>query len=160
MTAHHTFPGWIATADVILPVWVEGSPAPQGSLTAYAIPGKGARIVQGANPDSRARLLAWRELVGYTAREAMRGRQMVADGPVMCSMTFCLPRKTNTPKRAHTWPCRGRSLDLDKLVRAVCDALTGVAFADDAQVVGTWALKRWADEGQEPGVMMSVWQVE
>jgi len=35
--------------------------------------------------------------------------------------------------------------DVDKLVRAVGDALTGFAFVDDKQVSDLWANKRWGD---------------
>jgi crossover junction endodeoxyribonuclease RusA len=33
--------------------------------------------------------------------------------------------------------------DLDKVIRATCDALTGILYADDAQIVDTSARKHY-----------------
>lgn len=41
----------------------------------------------------------------------------------------------------------GKGGDFDKLVRAVSDALTGILFADDSQVVDATVSKRYADDG-------------
>ena len=47
-------------------------------------------------------------------------------------------------------------LDLDKLVRAGLDALTGVVFVDDRQVVAITATKAWADATRPAGVTMTI----
>ena len=44
--------------------------------------------------------------------------------------------------------------DLTKLVRAVEDALTGVIWKDDSQVIEQANFKRYADAGQKPGVLI------
>ncbi len=44
--------------------------------------------------------------------------------------------------------------DLDKLVRAVLDGLTAIAYRDDGQVTNLWATKEY---GPEPGVWVQVW---
>jgi len=46
--------------------------------------------------------------------------------------------------------------DLDKLVRAVFDALTNVVFKDDSQVVSVFASKRLAGPGDTVGVTVEV----
>ena len=47
--------------------------------------------------------------------------------------------------RAARWPWK--KPDADKLARHTLDALTGVIYADDGQVVSLLAEKRYADEG-------------
>ena len=46
--------------------------------------------------------------------------------------------------------------DLDKLVRSVLDALSGVVFADDAQVTGLLTVKRYEQAGVPVGVQVHV----
>jgi crossover junction endodeoxyribonuclease RusA len=72
---------------------------------------------------------------------------------VRVTMAFYLPRPQSLPKRvsAHV-----KAPDLDKLTRAVFDALTGVAFHDDAQVVDLVATKRYACAGDPPHVDIRV----
>jgi Holliday junction resolvase RusA-like endonuclease len=50
-----------------------------------------------------------------------------------------------------------RPPDLDKLTRAVLDALTGIVWTDDAQVVAVAATKR---RSATPGVTVTVTPVE
>ncbi len=49
-----------------------------------------------------------------------------------------------------------RNGDLDKLVRAVGDALTGVCFIDDDQIVRIIAEKRKASDSHPEGVEISL----
>ena len=72
------------------------------------------------------------------------------DGPVVVTITaeFARPAshltKGGRPRAgAPGWP--GRNLgDLDNVAKAALDALIGIAFADDAQVVQLDSLKAWA----------------
>lgn len=50
--------------------------------------------------------------------------------------------------------------DLDKLLRALNDGLTGVAFHDDSQVVNIAATKRRAEPGEETGVEVNITRIE
>lgn len=112
---------------------VKGQPVPQGSMRAF-----NNRIVHvNAKP-----LNLWRR----TVRDAYRGS--LFDGPVMVSMVFTLPRG-RTVRRARPFV----KPDLDKLVRAILDALTGAAFHDDAQVTSITARKEY---GPSPGVRIKV----
>jgi crossover junction endodeoxyribonuclease RusA len=72
---------------------------------------------------------------------------------VRVTLAFYLPRPQSLPKRvtAHV-----KAPDLDKLTRAVFDALTGVVFHDDAQVVDLVATKRYACAGDPPRVDIRV----
>lgn len=115
---------------------VSGQPVPKGSFRAFAHRTTGQIIVQS---QSRGSLKAWETLIGFTARESMR---RPADGPIILSLAFTL----RLPKSRDTRP---RRPDLDKLVRAVLDGLTGVAYHDDAQVISLAATKEY---GGSPGV--------
>ena len=75
-------------------------------------------------------------------------------GEVYVHLTFRLPRPVSLPKRRVHPVTRP---DVDKLTRACFDALSSVVWADDAQVVGVRANKRYAEAGEQPGVLVEVW---
>jgi Holliday junction resolvase RusA-like endonuclease len=54
--------------------------------------------------------------------------------------------------RRHGYPKRP---DLDKLIRAVMDALTGTCYLDDSQVVRIRASKSWRSD-----TVIEVWRIE
>jgi crossover junction endodeoxyribonuclease RusA len=96
----------------------------------------------------------WRLLVASAAQPAAAAHGLIAGVPVIVTLRFALPRPQSLTKRrerAHmTRP------DLDKLVRACLDALTGVLFVDDGQVVALEASKRYAKDGEAPGVHVTL----
>jgi Holliday junction resolvase RusA-like endonuclease len=96
----------------------------------------------------------WRNAVSQAARVAMAqaGARSI-EGPVAISVTFCLPR----PKRlkGHMEPHITRP-DLDKLLRSCCDAMSGILFADDAQVVFVTMSKQYAEVGAQPRAVVTV----
>jgi crossover junction endodeoxyribonuclease RusA len=123
-------------------LFVPGTPAPQGSKRHV---GRGILIEQ-----SKA-VGPWRERVALAAHQ--HGLTLM-DGPVAVDLTFVLPRPKSAPKTRT--PAATKRPDIDKLIRAILDALTGVAFSDDAQVVELTANKRLADPGCGPGVWITV----
>ena len=70
---------------------------------------------------------------GRNALRSTRARRLTRDVPVRVDLVFLLPKPPSRPKRRRCWPTV--KPDIDKLVRAVLDALTSVVFTDDAQVV-------------------------
>lgn len=99
---------------------VDGIPVPEGSTTAYRRPG-GRVVVTHANK----RLDAWRAQVRAAALAAAReqGWTLGYDGPVTVAVSFLLPR----PERPSVSPVWAATKpDLDKLCRAVGDAITQV----------------------------------
>ena len=131
--------------------FVPGRPVSQGSKTVVFSAEGRPRLIDGRGSRPRA-LAAWRDAVAQTAFVWTRGRQL--EGPVVVECVFFLAR----PKRqspARDWPIQRASGDVDKLARAVLDALTGVAFADDVQVVGLRATKQWAGTRGE-GAFVSI----
>lgn len=49
-----------------------------------------------------------------------------------------------------------RNGDIEKLVRSTHDALTGILFDDDRQVVTLNATKRYCTEGEQPGAIITL----
>lgn len=86
-------------------------------------------------------LAAWRSAVALKAREV---GATPAEGAIHIEMTFTM-LKPRTVTRAHPTVAP----DLDKLVRAVLDGLTAIAYRDDAQVTSIVARKSY---GERPGV--------
>lgn len=99
-----------------------GQPVPQGSM----------KVINGHVLHSQGSALAvWRSLVALAAKQA--GAQ-ISDKPMAITMVFLMPRGKTVKRPYPTVPP-----DLDKLIRAVLDALTGITWLDDAQVVSIHA---------------------
>lgn len=73
-------------------------------------------------------------------------------GPVLVRAWFALRRPTSLSKRVTS---HLKKPDLDKLLRAVNDALTGVLYTDDSQVVGLNGWKFYAVNAA-PSVVIEV----
>jgi crossover junction endodeoxyribonuclease RusA len=133
----------------MLDVFVPGRPAPQGSKRNLG----NRRMVE-----SSAGVAPWRADVRAEVLAAMgaRGHRGFRRGtPVWVRLEFVLPRPVSTPKR-RTPPAVKRP-DLDKLTRAVLDALTSAGlFADDSQVVELRPLKRLAELDETAGCRITV----
>lgn len=123
---------------------VYGTPVPQGSKTAFMAGGRPVVVEQG-----RAKLRPWRAQVADAAAQAMNGGGLMA-GPVMVELYAYMPRpkrhyRANGELREDAPEWVGVRPDLDKLVRAVLDGLSGVVFRDDAQVAGLATEKTYGD---------------
>jgi crossover junction endodeoxyribonuclease RusA len=134
----------------VLKFMVPGKPAPQGS--------KSFKGYRGGRPilvESCRELGPWRDRIALVAHDVMRTdgvTQML--GAVIVTLSFTLPRPKSTPK-LRTPPAVKRP-DIDKLSRAVLDALTHVVLLDDSQVVELHATKRIAEIGETTGVEITV----
>jgi crossover junction endodeoxyribonuclease RusA len=96
-------------------------------------------------PDGgQRRLQVYREQIRVAARLAMgqHPSHFPVDGPIWLSIDFV--RKA--PKRGARQGYAATRPDIDKLARAVLDALTGVLYHDDAQVVDLHLSKIWAPD--------------
>lgn len=127
-------------------LFVPGVPAPQGSKRHV---GRGVLI------ESSKAVGPWRERVALAAHSHAR---VLLGGPVSVDLVFVLPRPKSAPKR--TTPPAIKRPDLDKLARAILDALTGVWFADDSAVVSLFASKRLAEIEESPGVHITITNAE
>lgn len=135
------------TSELVFTVY--GVAQPQGSAKAFMPKGARFPVVTSDNPQ----LKGWRQLVAHAASHALHGAGMLADGPVRICAAFYLPRPKalgGKPKAHLTRP------DVDKLARAIGDALTGVVWRDDAQVVQLKVTKQYAGVGESPRAVIAV----
>jgi crossover junction endodeoxyribonuclease RusA len=125
-------------------VFVPGTPVPQGSTKGYIV--KGHVNITSANEKT----MPWRADVAAHVRSVIGPRILFPTGPLTLELRFVMPRRAAEPKRST--PAHTRKPDGDKLQRAVWDALTGILYTDDAQVVEWPGGKRTAAIGEQPGV--------
>ena len=85
------------------------------------------------------RLKPWRQQVTDTAL-SLQVEAIAREQPVEVVLDFYFARPKSVNKKRLGMTVRP---DLDKLVRALLDALTGVLFQDDSQVVGIIARKHY-----------------
>lgn len=128
-------------SEAIFSCFVRGIPAPQGSKTP-GVRNDGAPFLRDANPTS---LQGWRTAVGFVLQNEWGGPPW--EGGVITELNFSLLRPRSVSEKRRPYPTV--KPDLDKLVRAVLDALTGICIKDDAQVVEIHTTKEYA---AEPGV--------
>lgn len=115
---------------------VYGSPQPQGSARAVPVKGYAKPFITSANKQ----LKPWRQQVALCALDAISGTEGITDGPVGVHIDFFFAKPKSTAKRViHkiTKP------DVDKLLRGILDALAGVLFRHDAQVVSARVTKQF-----------------
>ena len=141
-------------------VQVAGLPVPQGSTRAFS---RGGRVHTTNDPSGR--IERWRGDIRTAVRDVAPAAP--ASDPVAMRMSFRMPRPQN-----HYLPANARrpkpelrldaphwvpsGADVDKLARAVLDALTGVVYVDDSQVVSIVAAKRYVADGEGPGLRLEV----
>lgn len=105
---------------------VEGKPVPQGSMKVI-----NGRILHA--PGSA--LIYWRSAIAIECKKIMARPYT---GAVEVRMEFELEKPKSVNR---TYPAKYP--DLDKLIRAVLDGITGVGVVDDGQVVNIRASKRY-----------------
>lgn len=139
--------------------FVHGTPQPAGSKRAFVLKKAGAytgrAIVTDANPRSKD----WKTDVRREAERNYQGEPW--DCPISLVLEFFVARPKGhfgTGKNANilkssAQPFPTSKPDATKLCRGVEDALTGLAWVDDAQIVTQRITKRYADR---PGVMITI----
>ncbi len=128
------------TSSAAIEFTIPGAAAPQGSKRAIRL-----RTGRTVLVESSARVKPFRAVAALAATEAWR-RPPTADA-VGLEVAFRFVR----PKSHHTAdgslragaPLTPGKPDIDKLLRALLDALTGVIYVDDAQVACIWATKEY-----------------
>ena len=129
---------------------VLGKPVPRGSKRAYPIRRKDGSVGVAVSDNTGERGRLWMAMVQEAARSVLPADWVPHVGPIRLLVLFQLRRpkahyttkgtvKPSAPARPTVKP------DLTKLLRAVEDALTGVVWRDDSQVVCQAALKDYAD---------------
>lgn len=133
---------------------VLGKPAPQGSKRHV---GKGVLV------ESSKRCKPWRQDVRYTAHSLLPdGWYAMMDRAMAMTVAFVFPRpkghfrangelKPSAPKH-----CKGRVGDTSKLVRSTEDALAGIVYNDDAQLIIINAHRRYATGNEQPCAIITI----
>lgn len=134
-------------------LFIPGTPVPQGSMKSFAYTPKGGGRPRSVVTSDNKQTTPWRAQIVATVREHVGPDIVYPDGPVALWLLFVMPRRASEPKRAT--PAHTRKPDGDKLTRAAFDALTGLLFADDSQVVEFTTSKRTAAIGEQPGLHLS-----
>lgn len=101
-----------------------GIPGPQGSKVSK---GPGVMV------ESSKKVKPWRERVAWTFRE-LYPNFVPLDGPLVARMIFTLRQPASVP--ASRVDAVDRTPDVSKLARSTEDALTGLAWVDDARILG------------------------
>jgi len=119
---------------------IDGIAKPQGSKNAYQ---RGGRIVL---VEASKLLKPWRLTVAQQVADAAivnNFKKLGYNEPATIAITFLLPRPKSITERKRFWPTV--KPDLDKLTRAILDALTmsNAVWVDDSQVVSLKATKRY-----------------
>jgi Holliday junction resolvase RusA-like endonuclease len=111
--------------------YVHGNPVPKQAF----------RYTKNGGGYTDPRMKAWQETVALEAKAAMVEREMLT-GKLEALFAFTVSDK--------------RRKDLDNLSKGTMDALTGIVFADDSQIVKLTIEKKY--DKQNPGVFISVWE--
>ena len=120
--------------------FVRGRPVPQGSMK-FVRPGV---MIHSRSQD----LALWRA-------DIARNAELFGFKPIASAVKVELDFVMSKPKSAKTaFP--SVKPDLDKLIRAVLDGLTGVAFEDDSQVILIQSSKTY---GEKQGVWIRIEQI-
>ena len=135
------------------PFWVPGIPAPKGSARAIKRGAYAVLVPSGSDANKRA-ISSWDYAVATVAREAMQGRKPLR-GAILLDVAFYLPRPKSVTREYHTV-----KPDRDKLLRCMCDALTGIAWVDDAQVVGGETGKSYGAGKVDGGARITITEIE
>jgi crossover junction endodeoxyribonuclease RusA len=125
---------------------VYGVPLPKGNLRPFVRAVRGMKVA--IVTESNRNVKGWQQLIAEAASHALQtypeaDRCMFAHG-VRVSAAFYLPRPKRLSRRGVFVP-HCVTPDVDKLARAVLDALQGVAYHDDKQVTALEARKYYAD---------------
>lgn len=135
-------------------VFVSGIPVPQGSMRGFVRNGRA--VITSDN----GKLRSWRQEVSDALHTAVAAQGGFA-GPVECRLEFTFLRPASHYGSRGLRPSApqvpDRKPDLDKTIRACLDAGTVArVWEDDSRVVTIRATKRYAADGAEPGVWITI----
>jgi len=128
--------------------FVAGEPAPKGSTRSFYTGGK--VITTNAN----RRTKDWEMRIATEAQACAAGTGRAhTDKAVRIVARFVLIRPKSLPKKVvHDI----KKPDLDKLIRAVLDGITGILVRDDSQLVDIRATKQYAQANEQHGVLIEL----
>ena len=140
-----------AAGDPVITFDVLGKPITQGSTRAFVANGRAV-----VTHDKRGPLMDWRNAIANAAQKC-GGEKAERGTAVQVRAWFRLERPKSAPKRVVRPTTKP---DIDKLGRSLLDALTGILWADDSQVVSLQVIKRFAEPKEALGVYVEVMGVD
>lgn len=161
--------------SLLLLTEVNGTPGPKGSVSAFCTrcARRNLRPAVAIKEDSKVgagfRLAVARQLKAGSFHGMISDRPYT--GPVETRLIFYIQRRRAVrggvetdqwlPSHSGPYPTYQKSGDIEKHVRTVHDALMDAGvILDDSQVWRVVAEKRWADEKNEPGVVIEIRTIE
>ncbi len=139
---------------MVITFTVYGEALTAGNKTPFPIMVNGKPLIKNGRIVTRVRegnpkTKDWKAAVAYAARQAYRGELL--RGPLRLSLTFYRPRPRshqgssglNKTGRENPFPITRP--DTVKLTRAIEDALTGVLWGDDSQIVRHFLAKDYGE---------------
>lgn len=142
-------------SEQVYRIFVPGKPEPGGSKKGFAIPdkdrpGKYRAILTEVNRKSKP----WRQSVAWAAKELIG---MPIEGPIEIEFKFFMPRPKSHYGRRGLRPAAPAlptvKPDVTKLIRSTEDAMKGIAWIDDSQVVDQHGRKVY---GTRPGALITI----
>jgi Holliday junction resolvase RusA-like endonuclease len=132
-----------------------GIPRPGGSKTYKGRSKAGRAILVDASKYGKD----WRAMVALACADASRA---ALEGPLSMDVTFIMPRpkshyRANGALKDSAPVYHTSKPDATKLMRSTEDALTGIAWRDDAQVVRQTVVKMY---GERPGAEVVIRKVD
>lgn len=137
--------------EAVIAFTVFGVASGMGSKRAFVPKGWTRPVIT----DSNRNLKSWQSLVADAASRAIGELPAFAiiDGPVRLTVQFYLPRPKSLAKRitAHV-----KAPDCSKLLRSTEDAMSGIVYRDDAQIIEIVAGKYYTGTTDPPHVNIRV----
>ena len=140
--------------------FIAGTPRSAGSKSGFLNPKTKKYIFAPAGKYQKS----WQESIRWAAIEAGYNGTMIIEGAVELSIEYVYRRpkghyKSNGElnKKGRDTPYKTSKPDLDKLNRAVADALSGLIWRDDSQVVRMKEVgKSYGKQGQPEGAYVII----
>jgi len=134
------------------------TPTPQGSMKGFVLPGKWGAKPRAILTSDNKKLKPYRGEVTREAMVALRDagvEEPFAEKHVPVSMVldFYFQRPPSIPKKRVGMVVKP---DIDKLIRSTTDAMTGIIYADDAQIVELSVRKHYGTP-ERVEVATSIW---
>lgn len=133
---------------------VLGTPVPEGSTKAIPYKSRDGATKVAIMHNKSSELMDWRYRIAKEYKESGGEYTEQYGVDIHVEFIFTRPKSVKAEKR----PNMTVKPDVDKLLRAVMDALTGVAYKDDSQVVSVTAAKRYGGKNDVDRAYITVSQ--
>lgn len=136
---------------------VHGRAYPKGSMRAFNVKGKKFPVLTSMTGKN---LKTWEQTIRGELQLVMSQTpkstlMAMFDAPIAVGIRFHMPRPKKPKKKQTKYPTT--QPDVDKLARAAVDALSGIVFKDDAQVVALQVRKVYAELGAKAEIVVESW---